>query len=77
MPVAIDAGDVLGDVGDVTEVAVGNTTSAVATKVLGVSKEIPAIGEFSGPAEIVTRVVHIPGLGRLKVHDGVELPAVQ
>ena len=73
MPIAID--DALRDV--VTEVAVGKTTSAGTTEVLGVSIEIPAINAFSGPAEIVTPVGHKPGLGTLKVHDGVELPAVQ
>ena len=71
MPRAIDG------VGTMTEVAVANATSAIPTEVLGVSIEIPAISEFSAPAEIVTRVVHIPGLGGLKVHDGVELPALQ
>src|SRR5262249_12573285 len=74
---ATDAAETLRDVSDVAEVAVRNPTPAAGLEVVGVSIEIPAVGKFSGPAEIVTRVVNIPGLGSLKVHDGVELPALQ
>src|SRR5262249_715710 len=77
LPRATDAGETLRDVSDFTEVAVRNPTPAAGLEVAGVSIEIPAVGKFSGPAEIVTRVVNIPGLGSLKIHDGVELPPLQ
>src|SRR5215468_10153628 len=74
---AVDAAKTLRNVGDITEVAVRNPTATTGLEVAGVSKEIPAVGKFSGAAEIVTRVVNIPGLGSLKVQDGVELPTLQ
>src|SRR5215831_14988127 len=77
LPRATDAAETLRDVGDVAEVAVRNPTPAAGLEVAGVSIEIPAINEFSCPAEIITHVGYIPGLGSLKVHDGVEFPTLQ
>src|SRR5882762_10953425 len=42
-----------------------------------IAEDVPAIGIFSGPAEIIPAVPCRPRLGCLNIHDGVDLPAFQ
>src|SRR5205807_4142838 len=56
--------------------AVGNGTRG-GFEVGGVANEIPTVGVFERPAEIVRAVDDIPRLRACQGHDGVELPAFQ
>src|SRR5207248_7936166 len=46
-------------------------------KVRGIAIEIPAVGQFTRPAEIKRLVIDVPGLAALQGDDGIDLPAFQ
>src|ERR1700688_1679377 len=46
-------------------------------EIRGITKEIPAVCEFAGAAEIITCVKRLPRLPALQRQDAVDLPALQ
>ena len=46
-------------------------------EIRGITKEIPAVCEFAGAAEIVAGIKRLPWLSTLQCQDAVDLPALQ